>query len=56
MSETMRVRVGQEMDVAAVGESEDGLVEVGSVSEATKGSLLGPFTDTSGSQFQYGPG
>ena len=36
MSETTSVRVGQEMDVVTVGESEDGLVEVGSVSEATK--------------------
>ena len=53
MSETTSVRVGQEMDVVTVGESEDGLVEVGAVSE-TKGSVLGNLTDTSGSLFQYG--
>lgn len=54
MSETTSVRVGQEMDVVTVGESEDGLVEVGAVSEATKGFLVGSFADSSGSQFQYG--
>lgn len=54
MSETTSVRVGQEMDVATVGESEDGLVEVGAVSEVTKGSLLGSISDTSGNLFQYG--
>ena len=51
MSAETSVRVGAELDVETV-EMEDGLVEVGAVSEVTKGSILGSFADTSASSFR----
>lgn len=53
MSAETSVRVGHEMDVETV-DMEDGLVEVGAVSEATKGSFLGSFSDTSASSYRVG--
>lgn len=51
MSAETSIRVGLEMDSETV-ETQDGLVEVGSVSEATKGSFLGTVSDTSGNSFK----
>ena len=51
MSAETSVRVGHEMNVETV-EMDDGLVEVGAVSEATKGSFLGSVSDTSASSFR----
>jgi hypothetical protein len=51
MSAETSVRVGREMDVETV-EMDDGLLEVGAVSEMTKGSFLGSLTDTSGASFR----
>jgi hypothetical protein len=47
MSAVSSVRVGLEAVVETVNERDDGLMEVGAVSEATKGSLLGLASDTS---------
>lgn len=52
MSAITSVRVGQEMDVETVEQMEDGLVEVGAVSEATKGAVFGTLADTSGASFR----
>jgi len=49
MSAVSNVREGQEMEVETVEEMEDGLVEVGAVSE-TKGGVLGNSADP------FGPG
>lgn len=51
MSAETSIRVGLEMDVEAV-EMEDGLIEVGAVSEATKGSFFGTVSDTSGASYK----
>jgi len=51
MSAETSVRVGLEMDVETV-EMEDGLVEVGAVSDLTKGAVLGSFADTSGASWR----
>ena len=51
MSAETSVRVGHEMDVETV-DMEDGLMEVGAVSEVTKGSILGSFSDTGGASFR----
>jgi hypothetical protein len=51
MSAETSVRVGREMDVEAV-EMDDGLVEVGAVSEATKGAIFGSVSDTSGASWK----
>ncbi len=51
MSAETSVRVGRELDVETV-EVQDGLVELGAVSEVTKGSFLGTLSDTSASSFR----
>lgn len=51
MSAETSVRVGREMDVETV-EMEDGLVEVGAVSEATKGAVFGGASDGSGASWR----
>lgn len=51
MSAETSVRVGLEMDVETV-EMEDGLVEVGAVSEVTKGAIFGGLADTSGASWR----
>ena len=51
MSAETSIRVGLEMDVETV-EMEDGLVEVGAVSEMTKGAILGISQDTSGNGYK----
>ena len=51
MSAETSKRVGLEMDVETV-ETQDGLVEVGAVSEATKGSFFGAVSDTSASSWR----
>jgi hypothetical protein len=51
MSAETSIRVGLEMDSETV-EMEDGLLEVGAVSEMTKGSFLGSLSDTSGASFR----
>ena len=51
MSAETSKRVGLEMDIETV-EKEDGLVEIGAVSEVTKGSFLGTVSDTSGNSFK----
>ena len=51
MSADVSKRVGLEMDVETV-EMEDGLVEVGAVSEVTKGSFFGSLADTSGASWR----
>lgn len=52
MSAITSVRVGQEMDVETVEQMEDGLVEVGAVSEATKGGVFGALADTGGGGYK----
>lgn len=52
MSAVSSVRIGLEAEVETVNEMDDGMVEVGAVSEATKGSLLGFALDTSGSDYR----
>ena len=47
MSAETSVRVGLEMDVEAV-DMQDGLVEVGVVSETTKGGIFGTLADAGG--------
>lgn len=54
MSAVSSVRVGLEAVVETVNEMDDGLVEVGAVSEATKGGLLGFLADTSGGDYRAG--
>jgi hypothetical protein len=54
MSAVPSVRVGFESDVEIVAEMEDGLVEVGAVSQETKGQLLGTNIDPSGSDYRQG--
>lgn len=51
MSAETSKRVGLDMDVEAV-EMEDGLVEVGAVSEATKGAVFGGVSDTSANSWR----
>ena len=51
MSADVSKRVGLEMDVETV-EMEDGLVEVGVVSEVTKGAVFGGLADTSGASWR----
>ena len=52
MSAVSSVRIGLEAEVETVNEMDDGMVEVGAVSETTKGSLLGFALDTSGSDYR----
>jgi hypothetical protein len=53
MSAVSSVRVGLvDATVETVNEMDDGLVEVGAVSEATRGSLLGLNIDTSGGDYR----
>lgn len=51
MSAETSVRVGHEMDVEAV-DMQDGLVEVGAVSEVTKGAVFGGVADASGNSWR----
>jgi len=53
MSAETSIRDGLEMDVETV-EMNDGLVEVGAVSEVTKGGFFGPIMDTSGNSWKTG--
>ena len=53
MSAETSVRVGLEMDVETV-EMEDGLLEVGAVSELTKGSFFGGAADNGGNSWRVG--
>ena len=52
MSAETSIRVGLEMDVETV-EMNDGLVEVGAVSEVTKGAVFGNLMDTSGASWKF---
>jgi hypothetical protein len=53
MSAVSSVRVGLvDATVETVNEMDDGLVEVGAVSEETKGSLLGFAADTSSNDYR----
>jgi hypothetical protein len=52
MSAVSSVRVGLEAVVETVNERDDGLMEIGAVSEATKGSVLGLNLDTSGADYK----
>ena len=52
MSAVSGVRVGLEAEVEIVNEMDDGLVEVGAVSEATKGQLLGFNIDSSSTDYR----
>ena len=54
MSAVSSVRIGLEAEVETVNDMDDGMVEVGAVSEATKGSLAGLLTDISGSDYRFG--
>ena len=51
MSAETSMRVGLEMDVETV-EMEDGLLEVGAVSEVTKGAVFGGVADTGGNSWR----
>ena len=53
MSAVPSVRVGFESDME-IADMDGGLVEVGSVSQETKGSPLGFSSDSSGGDFQFG--
>jgi hypothetical protein len=54
MSAVPSVRVGFESDMEIVADMDDGLVEVGAVSQETKGQLLGTNIDPSGSDYRQG--
>ena len=52
MSAVPSVRVGFESDMEIVAEMDDGLVEVGAVSQETRGQILGANIDTSSNDYR----
>ena len=53
MSAVPSVRVGFELD-AEIADMDGGLVEIGAVSEATKGTPFGLEMDNTGGDYQFG--
>jgi hypothetical protein len=52
MSAVPSVRVGFESDMEIVADMDDGLVEVGAVSQETRGQIFGTAADTSAADYK----